>query len=518
MPLRVSGMNSGMDTDTIIRDLVKSKQVKIDEIKKKQTALKWKQEEWKSINSEIVKFKNESLSKLRDASLFSKMKTTTTDEDTLSVSGSVGATEGVQSAYVESVAKSGYLTGGEIRLNDGTYANSSSKISEIKGMEGITGSFAISTHGVPVEITVDENTTIASLEKQLSRAGIKANYDEANGRFFLSAKKTGSENDFKLETTGSNSLLLMNGLGLSESKRGSRIDGEDAVLVLNGARFTSQNNTFVVNDMTFEAKKASKLNEAGTGYEEMNIQTAVDVDGIYDTIVDLVKEYNELIGKMDKLYKADSAGSYEPLTDEEKESISESEGEAIEKKVRESLLRSDSTLGGVIEAMHSAMTGAIEIGGNKDSKGVTIPGTGERMFLSDFGIATKPYLSAGKYEKHVFEIAGETGNVAANANKLKEMITSNPEKTSDFFSQLFSGLYNDLGNKMSSVREFRSFDHVYNDKAMQTQYDNYTREIEDAEKALGEYEDKWYDQFTAMEVALANINSKQSAISGMLGM
>ena len=58
---------------------------------------------------------------------------------------------------------------------------------------------------------------------------------------------------------------------------------------------------------------------------------------------------------MDKLYSADSTKGYEPLTDEEKEAMSEKEIEKWEEKIKDSILRKDSTLNSVASAMKNVM-------------------------------------------------------------------------------------------------------------------------------------------------------------------
>ena len=37
MPMRVTGMMSGLDTETIIQELVSAKKIKVDKLKKEQT-------------------------------------------------------------------------------------------------------------------------------------------------------------------------------------------------------------------------------------------------------------------------------------------------------------------------------------------------------------------------------------------------------------------------------------------------------------------------------------------------
>ena len=68
-----------------------------------------------------------------------------------------------------------------------------------------------------------------------------------------------------------------------------------------------------------------------------------------------------------------------------------------------------------------------------------------------------------------------------------------------------------------SATEMRSVYKAYNDKQMKTEYDAYTKEIKEQEERITDFEDKWYSKFSAMETALAKLNSKTSAISGLLG-
>ena len=55
MPIRITGMNSGLDTESIISELVKAQKTKVDSVKKKQTTIQWKQDAWKELNAKIYK-------------------------------------------------------------------------------------------------------------------------------------------------------------------------------------------------------------------------------------------------------------------------------------------------------------------------------------------------------------------------------------------------------------------------------------------------------------------------------
>ena len=77
-----------------------------------------------------------------------------------------------------------------------------------------------------------------------------------------------------------------------------------------------------------------------------------------------------------------------------------------------------------------------------------------------------------------------------------------------------------MNAKLKSLRgrtEFSSNNTVYDDKKMKEEYDNYTTKIKEAEKKLQDYEDKWYKKFSAMETALAKLQSNSSAVTSLLG-
>ena len=128
--------------------------------------------------------------------------------------------------------------------------------------------------------------------------------------------------------------------------------------------------------------------------ENISINTATDYDGVYDVVKNILKEYNSLMSEMSKLYNADSAKGYEPLTDEQKEAMSEKEVEEWEDKIKGSLLRNDENLSGVLQALSDATMGGFNV-------------NGKTMYLSDFGISTQDYFTAEKNERNALHIDGD---------------------------------------------------------------------------------------------------------------
>ena len=712
MAMRMSGLMSGMDTESIIQELVAARQTKVDTTKKAQTKLSWKQDAWKSLNTKLKNLQSKYVSTMRFESSYSKRTTKVSNESIVSVITGENAVNGVQSLRVKQLAKTAYLTGAEVSGTDGDVIATDS-LSKL----GFTGSGVINltTNGKSVDINVTGDTTISDFLNQVKEAGLNASFDANNQRFFISAKQSGEENDFSFTASDANGAAALKALGLqtalnlnatddeldatskeyktyaayynnangdrtttlelinadgritndissrvnsyleeyktqisardeaqkkideinekyadttlesaatykasydelndkisakktelnatndvekkaeiqkeidalnkdleavTEKKTdaetleaqttakstaetkiteieknitvtsntdddgnvtyiaeattdlitqiedgyynkaayaaevianpslvagtgATKIPGQNAIIYLNDAEFKGSDNVFEINGLTFTA-----LSETKDG-ESVTITTQDDVDGIYDMVKNFLKEYNSIINEMDKLYNAESAKGYEPLTDDEKESLSESEIEKYETKIKDALLRNDSNLNTISSALKSIMSSGIEV-------------NGKTMYLYNFGIDTLGYFEAADNEKNAYHIAGDADDeyTSGNADVLKGMISSDPSTVISFFSQLSKNLYSKMSDLSASVNGYRSYGSFYDDKKMKEDYNDYTSKIEELEEKLADYEDKWYDKFAAMETALAKMQSNSNAVTSLLG-
>ncbi len=499
MPIRLSGMNSGLDTDSIVTELVKAKSEKKNKLIKAQTKLEWKQDAWKELNSKVYALYSKTLSNMRLSSDYAKRTTKLSDPTAASIITGSNAVKGTQTLKVEELAATAYLTGAEVKMsNSNEKTTSATKLSELNGVT-ISGSdkLKVKIGSEEKELTVDQNTTIADVTKWLNEAGLNASFDEKNQRFFVSAKESGSAGDFTIANS-SGDLLKSLGLDTAQLGNGAKMPGTDAKIILNGAVFTSSSNTFEINGLTITATAKTA--------NPITITTDDDTQGIYDMVKNFFKEYNAVINEMDSLYNADSSKGYEPLTDDEKDAMSEKEIEKWEEKIKSSILRKDSTLSTVASAMKQIMLQGVEMS------------DGSRMYLSEFGINTLGYFNAAENERNAYHIDGDTddSSVSANADKLKTAIANNPEQVTEFFMQLSRNLYEKLGDLMKGT-EYSSAFTLYDDKAMKSEYDGYKDKIAKQEKLIAAYEDRYYKQFTRMETAMAKLQSKESALSGLFG-
>lgn len=511
MAMRLTGMYSGLDTDTIIQELVAAKRTKVDDKTKEQKKLKIKQDTWSELNKKLKSLQSR-VAGMRLSDAYTKRTTKVSNSSIANVITGDGAVNGVQTLKVNKLAKIGYLTGGKVSKSGGN-ANALSTLKDL-GMADGDGKISLETNGKTVDINISEETTISDVLSQLKSAGLNASFDENQQRLFISSKDYGSNSDFKITAGDAVGQEALKKLGLETTslsaedfaklpaeereKYATKVDGQDAEIVLNGATFTSKNNVFDINGLTITALTESS--------ETVTLTTEMDTDGIYDMIKGFLKQYNEVMNEMDKLYNASSAKGYEPLTNDEKMSMSDSEIEEWEKKIKDSILRKDENLSTVSSSLREIMSGGISVGG-------------KTMYLFDFGIDTLGYFDAEENERNMYHIDGDADDAetSGKADKLRGMIASDPDTVINFFSQLSQQLYGKMFDMSKSVNGYRSYGNFYDDKKMQSDYDDYTSKIKDLEDKLTAYEDKWYAKFSKMETAMAKMQSSQNALAGLLG-
>ncbi len=277
-----------------------------------------------------------------------------------------------------------------------------------------------------------------------------------------------------------------------------RINGADAKIMLNEVEYTGSSNNFSINGLMITANALTT--------EPITVTTNDDTQGIYDKVKGFLKEYNTLMNEMTKLFNAPSSKGFEPLTDEEKDEMSDKEVEKWEQKIKDSLLRRDDTLNSVMNAMQSAMYKTYSI-------------NGRTLSLSTFGIKTIGVLQAPENEGNAYHIDGDSEDTltSGKSDKLMKALQEDPESVVEFMKKLSEGLYNEMDKKMKSTA-LKSAYNVYNDKQMDKDIKNYSSLITKWEDKISDYEDRYYKQFAAMEKALATLQSQSSSLGSMMGM
>lgn len=224
MPIRLSGMSSGLDTESLVSALVSGYRLQKDNLVKAQTKLSWKQEKWSTMNSKIYSFYTGSLSTARFSKNYSLKKATISNSNYAAVEASTSAVTGTQKLKVNKLATAGYLTGGVISATDSSGSSSTSKVtsstklSDITGMgSGTSGSIQITAEGNTTDIQLSADMTVNNLISKLKDAGVNASFDENNQRFFISSKTSGTEHEFSLTANSSAGMTALSALGLADT-------------------------------------------------------------------------------------------------------------------------------------------------------------------------------------------------------------------------------------------------------------------------------------------------------------
>ena len=171
MAMRMTGLVSGMDTESMVKELVSASSEKVNKIKQKKQDVEWKKEIWSGLNTKIYNFYKTQLSAFKTVSNYKTKKATASDETKVSVKAGSGATNGTHSVSVEQTASSAYLTGDNIKKYGKSYtayndAGLSTKFADMVDAQGADLGLA----GQKITISAG-NDTIPALELEIGGSG-----------------------------------------------------------------------------------------------------------------------------------------------------------------------------------------------------------------------------------------------------------------------------------------------------------------------------------------------------------
>lgn len=406
-------------------------------------------------------------------------------------------TDDVISKLTSNIEKVNVYESAEDSLNDTDTYSRKNIISSIQQAYQSGGASAVTevTNKYAEKIT-ENQTAMTTAQKKMDDNSVLADLAAMDS---TSAEYTTALADFVKKVQDSQSILDQSSTLTNSGAK--KIDGCDSEIKLNGITYTSSLNTYSINGLSITAMQATGDGDTNA----ITVTTATDTQAIYDKIKSFLTQYNSLINEMTSLYNADTAKGYEPLTDDEKSAMSDSEVEKWEEKIKSSLLRRDDSLESVMNLMTNAMSQPVTIDGKK-------------YYLSSFGIKTLGFLNAPENQQNAYHIDGDEDDTATSGNedKLMAMINSDPDTVVSFMQQLTTNLYDAIGTKMKSST-LSSIYKVYNDKEMASEYSDYTTTIKKWEQKLQDQEDAYYKKFSAMETALSKLQSQTSSLSNLFG-
>lgn len=349
--------------------------------------------------------------------------------------------------------------------------------------------------------------------------GVKASYLSSTNQFVLISSETGSGREIQLE--GASADIF----GAVKDAAGNYTDGNfemgknAQVLVSYGngisTMIESSSNTFDLEGLRVTvSQEFGNVTQDASGVWNSDRSKAVtfsakaDVDGVTETVKKFIEEYNEMIKEINTQVTTRPDKAYGPLTEEQKDEMSEKSIENWEKKAKQGLLYNDATMRALSLDMQGVLTNLMASGANyKD--------------LEEMGITiSDDYLDGG--------------TITFDEAKFKAAMTSDPEKVSDVFTgggDIKKGLAsiiedtltpyatkyaNRNGNSYGRLIEEAGSEkiplsimnnQIYKDlKEMQSVLDTLNAR-------LASEQDRYISQFTTMETLINQMNSQASYLA-----
>lgn len=513
--MRIGGLASGMDIDTLVGDLMKAERIPLDKIKQKKQILEWQRDQYRDMNKLLNELQTMAKDMNYEKTYVSK-KTTSSNEGAVTATAFPSATSGTYKIKVDQLATAA------VRVSKTTIsADPSKKIDPSKSFAAIMAdstlgqfktspsfsggktSFDLSTYkedGTKVTKTIEvlETDSVNNIITKIndSGLGIRAFYDATADKVVMERtvtgdfNKTGKEIDF----TATDASFLT---GVFQFDETVETGGTNAKFTYNGSLTVEPStNEYKINNIQFNLKQVT------AGEETITVQA--DTDAAFDNIVKFVNKYNEVIEKINGKLDEKRYRDYQPLSDEEKEAMEDKQIELWEEKAKSGLIRNDSILSSGINSMrldfYEPLAGAL--------KGFAQ--------LTDLGIkTTSNYLDKGK--------------LTIDEDTLKSKLAENPDAVYKLFATDGDGktrstmgiaerLVKTIDSTIKKIEEKAGKSYSVNNQfTIGRQLDNVDNQIERFEDRLTQIEDRYWRQFTAMEKAIQQSNSQSMYLMQQFG-
>lgn len=393
--IRMGGIASGMDTESMVRQLMKTERQRMDRWTQQKTRKTWQQEAYREINKTLANYMLEARKKIGlETDYFGNVKpdakdtltwlktASSSNANAFSVTASATAMTGNYSIEVRQLA-----TSASVSSVQSTSFTSGTKLSEM--MTGIvdTDQLTISVNGKSIEL-IGTDTLKDVARKIRQETGIYANFDNGSKRMYLNSNKTGSESKIEFGSDNSTGDFLA---ALKLGGAGFTATGQNAIITVNGGtEIEYQSNQIEMNGLQIGLK--AKTASAET------INVSLNTDGAYKKVKEFIDDYNTVLDKISKKIGEKRYRDYAPLTPEQKEAMKENDIKLWEEKARSGLLEKDQMIGSILQEMRTGMYEKVAGGGA----------------IYELGITTGNYKDGGK--------------LRIDENTFKKALEKDPEK------------------------------------------------------------------------------------------
>ncbi|MCD1260826.1 flagellar filament capping protein FliD [Paenibacillus athensensis] len=384
----------------------------------------------------------------------------------------------------------------------------------------------ISVGSKTVDFDVSKTTTVGKLidainSSDIGKTGVSAYLDANNKIAFFNPDDTQSIT-FSDQTSDSVNVLSKLGLDAADSNPALQptvtndldyssfsVTGTKAEIEFNGAVAQYDTNTFSINGMTFTAKKEQAPSDAA-----VNVTNTRDVDTIYNAIKGFIDKYNDLISTINSEVTQKQYRDFQPLTDDQRSEMKDDQIKSWEEKAKSGLLRSDSILTRGLTNFRTSFSNIVQ----------GLP-TGNAKSLSEIGISTSLVVGTSISGSYL-----ENGKIYMDDDKLKKAIAEKPDevmalfnandglKDSDSGDGLATRLYDKADALIKQITAkagaTTSVDSSY---LMGKTISQMNKRIDDYTTKLDALQTRYYNQFTAMEKYLSQMETQSAQLTQQFG-
>lgn len=485
--MRIGGLATGMDIDELVRKLMTAERIPLDKMQQDRTMLTWKQDGFRDIYK--------SLKELDDMMLDMKLSKTyrsktvnSSNSGAVTATAATGATNGTYRINVTQLASSA--------INRST-AEIESDI-DLGNYEGDHTFFTYDSDGKRQEhtFTIKKGEKLEDVLKRISKEdnNIKAFYDSQSKKVIVETTRTGNYgpgNEIEFADNSFFSDVLK--LDMNNEKGGT-----DAKFEYNGLELTSKTNSYKLNEIHLEFNDITGV----PGDSGAVLTVSDDSDTTFDAIMKFIDKYNEVIDKINGSQQEKKYRDFKPLTEEQKEEMTEEQIKKWEEKAKSGILRGESLLTNGMYSMRQSWYAKVETGGEYTS-------------LTQIGLTTSAnYLDGGK-------IVLKNGDETA----LREAIRKDPESVMKLFSNdvegagrgLINRLEDNVESMMKKIEKRAGTSISTQENTIGKRMKDLDKRISNFEKRLVSIETRYWNQFTAMEKAIQRMNQQSMQLMSQFG-
>lgn len=575
--MRIGGLASGMDTDSMVKQLMKAENMKVDNVKAEKLILEWRKESLNSLNKDFANFildtkKDLGYNELGIKGSLDWIKTASSSKESVgTATAGKGALGGKHTVHVEKLAE-GISGISNTKIKESDWDAKRSVEPEDSGI----AAFNFKINGK--EIKVSATDSLANIAKKInsSGAGVQASYDSTLEMFFIRTEKEGIDPETKVEFTfdqtnekgeedTAQTAINKNGLEafldtikvdlkgfdntgaskqttLSINSLGSDILGAEGEVAYNNIVVKTKSNQFELNGVKFNVIDKGDF-----------IVTVTDnADDIVDKVKSFVENYNKIIDKAGSLLNEKQNKSYKPLTDEQREAMSDKEVELWDKRAKSGIIKGDGDVSRMLSSLRSDLYRTVDnasgifkhigdigittqgykaggVGGQlqidekklRDAISRDADGVIEVLFNEDVDYASKDDAQLAKENdingKNKLDIkrsnSGLFTRIFDNLTLgMKDIISkSGPGEESDLFRKVKSNILIDFVKKGGRYSGKGSVSDLEDDMF------KYTKKIDDLNEYLFRKENSYYAKFTAMEKVMQRASAQSGWLSQQFG-